>query len=203
MRVKPGWVAAGVTVHLAAITLQAFPNPSGGLNRSAWADPTVQMEIAAWAGRLGTTPAALEERLWKGATAWTRARQTVVRPLEPYYTYAGTWQSWKMFVAPHVYPTRLRIEIRRGPRWELVYVERSADRRWLASVLGNDRLRSTIFRMGWPHYPRLRADFVAWIAERAAVDFPDAEQVRISFTKQRTRSAAEMRAGQPAEVAAP
>jgi hypothetical protein len=192
-------LAAAVTAHLAAIALQAFPSPAGGVQRSAWADPTVQAEIRVWADRVGMSPRALEDRLFRFATAWSSARAAVLRPLIPYYRYAGTWQSWKMFVAPHVWPTRMQIEVRRGGEWQLVYRERSADAPWLAPTLSNDRFRATIFRMGWPQYGPLRRDFAAWVAESAAVDFPDATQVRVSFLKQRTRSAAEVRAGSAPE----
>jgi hypothetical protein len=188
-------IGAGVALHLLAIGLQGLPSPSGAISRAAWADPTVQAELATWAARLGVGAGDLEDRLWTLATAWTRARSAALRPFAPYHALAGTAQSWKMFVAPHVFPTRLRIEVHRGGAWETVFVERSAEHRWLAHLLGNDRLRAVIFRMGWPQYARLRADFAAWVAERAAIDLPGARQVRISFDKRRTPSAAEVRAG--------
>lgn len=196
-------IAAGVTLHLLAIGLQAMPSPSGGMNRAAWADPTVQAEFRIWADRLAVRPDTLEASLWSGAQQWTRARSAALRPFRPYYNYLGTYQSWKMFIAPHVFPTRLMIEVRRPTGWEIAYVERSPEHRWLAQVIGNDRMRSMTFRMGWPHYTTLRADFAAWTAERAATAYPDATQVRISFLKQRTRAPHEVRAGEPLEQHAP
>jgi len=191
-------LAAGVSAHLVAVTLGAAPSASGGLNRSAWQDPTVQAEFAAWSARLGGwggTPAALEQRLWGVAVGWEAGRSWVLAPFQPYYRWCGTWQSWKMFVAPHTHPTQLRIEVERGGVWQLAYVERSAEARWLAGKLDHDRFRSVIFRAGWPHYQPLRQHFAAWAARRAAVDFPDATRIRLSFRKRDTLPAAALAAG--------
>ncbi len=197
-------LALAVSAHLAVIALQAFPSPAGGVNRAAWRDPAVQAELQTWAARMGLSPRALEERLWTLSTGWAQLRYDVLRPFWAYYRFAGTAQSWKMFVAPHTFPTRLQIEVRReGNGWERVYLERSPDARWLAGTLSNDRLRATIFRMGWPQYAELRRDFSAWVAEQAARDLPDARQVRISFLKERTRSPHEVRAGVSPPESAP
>lgn len=197
-----GWrqhlVAAGVSAHLLAITLMALPNAAGGLDRQAWRDPTVQAELDRWATRvafLGIDRPTLEADAFAFAERSTALRDTVLRPFKPYYRYCGTWQSWKMFVAPHTHPTRLRIEVERGGRWEMAFVERSPDLTWLGRELGHDRMRAVIFRIGWPQYGPLRRDFTRWVARRAAADFPDATRVRVSFLKEDTLPAAAARAG--------
>lgn len=191
-------LAAGVSLHLVAVTLGAFPSAAGGLNRSAWRDPTVQAEFAAWSARLagwGGSPAELEQQLWRLAVGWEAGRSWVLAPFQPYYRWCGTWQSWKMFVAPHTHPTALRIEVERGGAWWLAYVERSADADWLARKLDHDRFRSVVFRAGWPHYQPLRQHLAAWAARQAAADFPDATRVRLSFWKYNTLPAAALAAG--------
>lgn len=187
----------GVAAHLLAITLMALPNPSGALNPAAWRDPTVQAELGRWAGRLaflGWDRDELQANLWTFATGANRVREAVLFPFKPYYRYCGTWQSWKMFVAPHTHPTRLQIEVERGGRWTLVFRERSDEHAWLREKLDNDRLRSTVFRLGWPQYQGLRRQFAQWVARQAAA-WPDATRVRISFVKEQTLSAREVRAG--------
>lgn len=142
-----------VTIHLVAITLSAVPSPEGGLNRKAWSDPTVQTEFKAWAGRLGMQPKDFEEKLWTAANAYQGALGTVLTPVEPYELVLGTEQSWKMFVAPHRFPTRLELATRTGDQaWEVLFYESSPTARWHVEQLRLERLRSAIFRWGWPAY---------------------------------------------------
>lgn len=184
-----------IVLHVVAITLQALPAPGGAMSRSAWKDPTVQDEIAIWAERLGTTPADLEERMWRLGSSWMDVRRSLLTPFQPYYRYAGTAQSWRMFVAPHRYPARLHVEVHQGGAWRPVYVARSREHDWLRRELDNDRMRSAVFRYAWPAYARSYKELVDWLADRAAEDFPEARAVRVRFAKARTPTPAEARAG--------
>jgi hypothetical protein len=65
----------------------------------------------------------------------------------------------------------------------------------MRSWFDQDRMRSAVFRYGWPHYGPSRNDFADWVALHAARDFPEARQVRVSFVKYRSPSPAEVRAG--------
>lgn len=190
--------AALIALHLFAITLMAIPAPDGGMNRSAWADPTVQGEFQAWSGRLNALgidvdPPALEAWAWEFAQRWVSGREAVLAPFMPYYRHCGTWQSWRMFVAPHRYPTRLHIDVQEGGAWRPVYASRSTEHRWRAHQLDHDRTHAAVFRFGWRHFRRHYQQFGQWIASRAAEDFPDAERVRIRFWKFRTASPEEVR----------
>lgn len=202
--VAPHALAAFVALHLFAVTFCALPSVGSGMNRSAWAQPTVQGEFAAWTARLNglglrITQAELEDRLWAFASRYEAWRDAVMIPLDPYYTYCGTWQSWKMFVAPHRYPARLEIEVDSGSGWQPVYVARSTEHTWLARWLDHDRFRAATFRYGWEHYRNTRREFAAWIAREADEAFPDGRRVRVSFVRYRTRSPEEVRAGVPAD----
>lgn len=201
---SPGiWIrvrAALIALHVFAVVAMAVPSPEGGLNRSAWKDPTVQGEFAAWTGRLNAVgvqvgQAELEEWAWGFAQGWERTRGAVLAPFMPYYRYCGTWQSWRMFVAPHRYPARLHIDVRRGGAWEPVFVERSAEHTWRRHQLDHDRMRAAIFRYGWRHFRKAYNTFATWVAARAAEDFPDATEVRLRFWKYRTASPEEVRTG--------
>ncbi len=193
-----------VLAHMLAISLMAFPAPSGGMNRSAWKDPSVQAEFKAWRQRLAgwgyeLTAEQFEEELWQVASTYMGARTAVLQPLNPYFMYAGTWQSWRMFVGPHTHPARLRVEVERDGAWELVYEGRSWEHTWNSAIFDHDRMRSAVFRYAWARYARTYPRFVDWVAREAREDFPEATRVRVSFFKYRTRSPAEVRAGVPVE----
>jgi len=190
-----------VMVHVVAVMLAAIPAPEGGMNRAAWKDPTVQDELNSWAARLRAAGLDLSDEefqagLWSLGTRYSAARKLVLRPLQPYYRFLGTNQSWRMFVAPHRYPARLHIDIEEGGRWRPVYVARSPEYRWLARQLDDDRMRAALFRYAWPAFAKGWRSFSAWVATRAATDFPDAQRVRLRYDKRRTPSPVEAQAGQ-------
>src|SRR5947209_12697273 len=94
------------------------------MDRANWADPTVQAELAVWARRLSVAPADLENALWRFATRYMAARDRALAPFDLYYEWCGTYQSWRMFVAPHRHPTRLHVDVREGDEWRTVFIER-------------------------------------------------------------------------------
>lgn len=196
-RLWPQLRAALVALHVLAVVGLATPTPGAGMRRSAWKDPTVQEEFEAWTGRLHRlgvqiSQKELEDFLWDFAVGWESRRSAVLAPARPYARYLGVDQSWRMFVAPHRYPTRLSVEVFEHGQWRLVYEERSPDATWLGWALDHDRTRSVIFRFGWSHYRRQYQQFARWVAARAAADFPEAERVRLRMFKYRTQSPQEV-----------
>lgn len=194
-----------ITLHIVAITLLAIPAPDGGLDRKAWNNPTVQAELKEWTENLNAcgidlSQQELEDQLWRGSHAYMEVRNEVLGPFLPYYIYCGTFQAWRMFVAPHRYPTALHIEIAEHGVWRPVYVERDPRHGWLGRQLDSHRFRSVVFRFGWPGYEGEFDRFAHWVAHRAAADFPEAQRVRIRLVKSRTRSPQEVRAGQAPET---
>ena len=186
--------------HLAAVLLQGIPNPGIGLKRSAWRDKTVQQEFQVWAGffsRFGGEVSAeeLQDRVWGIAKGFSDVRSALVRPFRPYRDYIGVRQPWRMFVAPHRFPTALVIEVHEEDEWRIVYADRSPEYTWRVNTFGHDRMRAAIFRYGWPSYARIYRDFSGWVAGLAATDFPDARYVRVRMFRRRTPSPEEVRAG--------
>ena len=180
-----------VALHLTAITLMALPSPGAGLSKKAWADPTVQEEFAAWHSRLTSlgyagTSQEFQDQLWTVASSFQSARDGVLTPFEPYYRYAGTAQSWKMFVAPHRYPTRLHIDVDRGEGWVPLYVGRSDEFDWHREQFDHDRMRSVMFRYGWPQYRRNYGRFTKWVGRQVKEEDPTALKIRTRFFKYRT-----------------
>ncbi|MCA9572454.1 MAG: hypothetical protein KC656_31660 [Myxococcales bacterium] len=100
-----------------------------------------------------------------------------------------------MFVAPHVHPARLRVEVEDASGWHAVYEARSDEATWRRAFFDHFRMRSVTFRYAWPPFRKPYDAFAAWLADRAADDFPDATRVRVSYTKRRSPSPEEVRAG--------
>jgi len=194
-----------IAVHLIVITALALPAPDGGMDRNAWKNPTVQAELQSWTQSLNScgidiTQPELEDRLWHTASAYMNARGTVLGPFLPYCEYCGTDQSWRMFVAPHRFPTTLHIDVAEGGTWRPVYVERDRRYTWLGRQLDSYRFRSVLFRLGWPGYEGEFDRFAHWVVRQAAKDFPEAGRVRVRLLKSRTRSPEKVRAGAAIET---
>lgn len=200
-------VAAYVLFHAASILVGSIPSTDAALDRDAWDDPTVQSEFAAWADRLewvgvDVEPARLEDVAWRFANGWSKMRRVANAPFETYQEYTGTWQAWSMFIAPHLYPSRLCIDIRGNDaggagEWRNIYTARSDDHTWRRAQFDHIRMRSAIFRFAWPQYRGQYEQLAEWIADRAAGDFPDAKQVRIRFFRFKSPSPRELRDATP------
>ena len=189
-----------ILMHVVTVVLMALPSPEGGMNRKAWADPTVQGEFEAWAGRLSamgivTTTSELDDSLWKLAVAYMARRKAVLAPLQPYYRYCGTDQPWRMFVAPHRNPARLHVEVEVQGAWQTVYVARSRDYRWMANYLDSERFRAALFRYAWIQHQSTYRRFGEWLARHAATDFPEATRLQTWWERFRTLPPEQIRAG--------
>jgi hypothetical protein len=193
-----------VAFHLAAVSVAALPAPVGSGDRRAWKNPTVQVEIAAWARRLHLKPARLEERLFRLSGAWMKARERLLAPFQPYLDLTGCEQPWRMFVAAERFPTRLSIQAHTedtGPSaWETVFEERSDKHAWRRDFFDHDRVRGALLYYGWPahqaDYERACTYFArAIFGEREHVD-----RVRCRLRRQRSPSPGEALAGTSAEI---
>ena len=196
------WVVlALVGLHLVAVFVAAFPSPRGGLNRRDWNQPTVQAEFETWNERLrplgwtGTTDE-LQDEIYTIARSYALWHQGLHEPFDPYYRCCGTAQSWRMFVAPHRYPSRFQIRVLRGRTWYIVYQARHPEHDWMSRALDHDRMRAALFRYGWGNkYPKTYSNLGEWLARHAAVDFPEASRMQVRFGRTETPSPAETRAG--------
>lgn len=189
-----------VVCHVAVITGVALPAPGPGVNRKNWRDPTVQAEFRAWSARLGalgieTTPESLQDRVFELARGYGAARRRALDPLRPWLRLTGTFQSWRMFVAPHRNPARLQIDVELDAAWTPIYRARSREHAWRARVFDHDRMRSATFRYAWLSYRPKYQRLVGWIAARVGEDFPEATRVRVSYEKYATPSPQDVRAG--------
>lgn len=190
-RVVPHLLAALVLLHVFAVTVLAIPSLRASLDRGSWKNPTVQSEFRAWAERLSSwgyeiTPTELEERGWRFARSWSRVRETMATPFEPYVRYLGIRQPWVMFVAPHRHPSRVEIAVEENNRWRTIYQARSDEHTWRRQLFDQDRFRSAFFRYGWRRYASAYRQLCDWIAREAAADFPEATRVRVRMMRSKT-----------------
>ena len=194
-----------VALHVVAVVVGAFPAPVGGLDRTAWAEPTVKAELDTWHQRLHgvglpADRAAFEDGLFALASSWVRGRQQVLKPFMPYYRYLGTEQSWRMFVAPHKHPARLQVQVKvdgaAKEEWETLFEQDRPELDWHAHQLRHTRMRSSLFRYSWPGYRRNFKALSRWVAHRVAEERPDVTHVRLQWLRRRTASPAKMRAGE-------
>lgn len=194
-----------VALHLFAVSFMALPSPGSGLNRAAWSEPTVQGEFQSWTQILGMvgielTVPELEEHLWTLGHGYESVREWVLWPFMPYYRHLGTFQSWRMFVAPHRYPGRLQIRVHEDEQWRVVYEARSDEHTWHRAWFDHDRMRASVFRYSWKHYRNSRRRFTDWVARQAAHDFPEADRVEVSWMRYRTPSPQEVTRGASPKV---
>ncbi len=157
-------VAGAVLWHALAIVVDATPDTSAGLKRSAWKEATVQAEFKDWAAMFGVPEPKLEDQLWTFAVGWNNVRSELIGPFHRYLSWAHSTQSWQMFVAPHTTPSRLQIQERvagapAGERgegteadWTTIFEERDPQHAWMASAFGVERMRASVFRWSWPTF---------------------------------------------------
>ena len=190
-----------IAMHIFAVTALAVPAPQGGMDKRAWSNPTVQAEFSAWADRLTaigrpTTTEALEESLWTFAVTYMKRRKSIIEPMMPYYNYCGTYQSWRMFIAPHRNPARLHIDVYKDGAWQPVYISRDREHNWNAAVLDNERFRAALFRYAWRRYNNPYRQFGRWTARQLFETHPSAETVRLQWYRFHTIAPHRIRAGE-------
>lgn len=181
-----------ITVHLFAICLKAIPAPEGGMNKRDWQNPTVQAELKTWTNTFNsigieiTTPE-LEQHLWTLAKEYMSVRRSILKPFKKYYQHVGADQNWRLFVAPHMYPSKLNIDIYIDGKWETAY-QPFSEHQWEAQLIETSRFRPTIFRYSWNRYKSHYKKMGNYFAKRAAKAFPNATKMRTRWWQQKSAS---------------
>jgi hypothetical protein len=195
-RLWPHLRAAFVLYHAVAIFLSALPNPGEGLNRRNWADPTVQAEFDRYAGWLGMESDALQDLAFGIAQDAAEARGTILTPFDAYLRFFGIRQAWRMFVAPHRWPTQVEIATRtEGGAFVPVYMEADPALRWNAAAFDTEPYKGLLFRWGWQTYQKDYVRACTGLAARLKVERPEVQDVRCRVWKRTTLSAEEARQG--------
>ena len=181
-----------ISIHLLAVCLKAIPAPEGAMNKGDWKNPTVQAEFKSWAGNFNAmgiqvTQTELENHLWILAKGYMKVRRGVLKPFQPYYKYAGADQNWRLFVAPHMYPSKLHIDMYIDEKWIPVY-QPFSEYRWNERLIETSRFRPAIFRYSWKRYRKHYRKMGEFMAKKAAVDFPQATNMRTRWWSYRSPS---------------
>lgn len=182
-----------VAFHLVAITLMALPAPVGADRKSTWSNPTVRSELIR-AHELSKVIGVemsypeFEASLFDLVVGSVELRRSLLRPFVPYYTLAGTSQSWRMFIAPHTHPARLQIHGLIDGVWVPLF-ERGGGEDWLARLLNGERTRSVLFRYSWAPYRGLYNQFSKAIQDRVMRQMPEVQAVRVRYLQYETPSA--------------
>ena len=174
-----------ITLHLLAIILKALPAPEGAMSKKDWAHPTVQAEFRHWSRNLqslgvDTSPSELEASLWNLAQSVTTVRNATLKPFRPYYRYVGGDQNWRLFVAPHMFPSKLEIDVQIDNEWTPVYRVHQPDQ-WMDHLIENGRFRPAIFRYSWSRYKKQYNRFAIYMSKLAAKDYPTATNIRLRW----------------------
>lgn len=174
-----------IALHLCAIILKACPAPEGAMAKQDWAHPTVQAEFRQWTtvlngAGLNITQQELEEELWYLATQITTIRNATLFPFRQYYRYVGSDQNWRLFVAPHMFPSQLEIDVEINENWTPIYRVFDGPK-WMAHLIENGRFRPSIFRYSWGRYNGQYNRFAQFLSTQAEQDFPDATAIRIRW----------------------
>ena len=190
-----------IFLHLFAIVLKALPAPEGAMAKKDWAHPTVQAEFRHWSQTLSgvgypITPVDLEETLWGLAQQVTSVRNTALKPFRPYYRYVGADQNWRLFVAPHMFPSKLEIDVLENNEWKSVYRVHE-DGQWQQTLMEQGRFRPAMFRYSWGRYKKQYNRFALYMTEQAAKDFPTATQIRLRWWRYPLPSHTEILEGHP------
>jgi len=181
-----------IGIHLLAITLKAIPAPEGGMNKVDWKNPTVQSELKTWTKTLNgiglkLTTEQLEGQLWNLAREYMSIRRQILKPFNPYYRYIGSDQNWRLFVAPHMFPSKLHIELYIDQKWVPIY-QQFSEYRWNIDLIETSRFRPAIFRYSWSRYKKHYRKMGQYFAKKAASDFPEATTMRTRWWQQKSPS---------------
>ena len=182
-----------VAAHVVAVTLLALPSP-GRVTEKTFRDPALQEVLADWrsvARGIGWELSKEESEAMglAGSNAIMDLRHQVLRPFQPYFRYAGTRQSWRMFGYLNRFPARFRFEVYTpGVGWTTTYEARSPTATWRGGQLDAERFRAMINAYSWKRSRKGYDRFVDWLSCKAAADFPQATKSRASMLRMRLPS---------------
>ena len=188
-----------VAVHIFAITVPAVPSPPGLLTPKKLQERGAKQAIRGLRAALSTvgvkrSDAEVGDAVMATANAIIRAREAGAKPFAPYYRYAGTRQSWRMFSRVADRPARLEVHVADGGGWTPLYVALHPEHRWAARTLESERFRSMINNFAGKTNHRTYLGLVRWIACQRLAEGHDGERLRVQLLRMVVPSPAALRA---------
>lgn len=170
-----------VLCHVLAVTLIAFPSVKG-LRPAHLKHPEAQQALGVLSSWTGAPVEHVQEQVLQVGNQLNATRRAVLRPLQPYYTHAGTRQAWRMFGVINHRPAQLEIHhrTREGLDWKPLFISNQAEHDWMARQLNHVRFRSLIASFSFRRDRGMYKAMVWWITEQAAADGLDG-QVRLQM----------------------
>lgn len=180
-----------VLFHLVAITLLALPAPVGGMTKKNFADPQIQQTFESWRGVLGAlgwqmTAAEFEDLAWRAGTGMIAGRNVVLTPFRPYARWTGAAQGWRMFGTTNRVPARMRIEVKEGDTWRVLWEARSETAAWRRRFFDEGHTRGVMNNWSWLRDKRGYQRFARWLARDVYEELPDAALVRVTMLQRTT-----------------
>lgn len=179
-----------VLLHCLAIFLLSFPAPVGVMNERSFAAPATQATFESYAGALQSvgldvSKDELQQFLWDEGTRFMAVRSRVVAPFQRYLQAVGAGQGWRMFGTVNRAPAWLVVEVQEGEDWRIVYESRSEEHTWRRRQFDQERTRALVNDWSWLRGKASYEQFGVWLAQRAAVDFPQATHLRTRMERRK------------------
>lgn len=182
--------AAFVALHLFAVGAAAIPSPKGGVDASSLRTEQARQQVefvADAVGALGMDADAdvVSGELWAIGAGLRRVRTLATAPFEPYFRYAGTTQSWRMFSSVSHSPRQFTVDVDAGGGWQTVYAMADPEHRWRADTFEHERVRAVLADFqGKPRKSYI--GFARRVATWAHADFPESRAIRTRLVQRRT-----------------
>ena len=177
-----------VAVHIFAIVVPAVPSPPGLLTHKKLQERGAKQAIRGLREALAIvglkrSDAEVGEAVMATANTVIRAREAGAKPFAPYYRYAGTRQSWRMFSRVADRPARLEVHVADGDGWAPIYVALDPEHRWGARTLESERFRSMINNFAGKTNHRTYLGLVRWVGCQRLAEGHEGERLRVQLLR--------------------
>ena len=200
----PAWPhvrAVLIGLHVLSLVVLSLPDAGAVHNRRRWQTANARSDLRQLADRLqrwglDTDEHRLERTLWDMGTAYLRVQQPIAAPFRWYARVTGSRQAWRMFASPQRHPAELHVDLERNGRWETIYVPHSDQYAWNREQFEHNRFRKFLGRFARGFIPQHYDEAAHWVATRAAIEHPNATQVRVRLYRYDTLPPAKVTGGQ-------
>ena len=184
------WMRAVViTFALAVHCMIAAPSPHA-VDKTDLRRPEGREEIDRWRSLLATlglkyTRAELSDEVVYWTSAINRVHRRLRSPFRPWLRTTGTGQAWALFASPDTHPHRLEVFVHVEGEWVPIFKRNQPGYDFLDSTFRYRRVRGVYD--GSTHKQRIPYwNFTRWVARKALVAYPDADQVKIHMVRTHT-----------------